>query len=84
LAAAAQYLPVGFLSINLNGSKLLVFLLSVLAGKYLALYSFVFASDYLSHHLQQCGLLVNRLLAIVLLAIGISQAWSGLSLYLGS
>ncbi len=73
LAAASQYLQ-----LQLSGLSLLVFLLAVLFAKFAALYGFAKVSDYLSAHLQQSSLWINRLLAAVLLIIGLSQAWDGM------
>lgn len=55
------------------------FLLGVFAGKLIALYGFVIASDYLKSHLQKSSKMVNRLLAGILLLIGLSQALSAIT-----
>lgn len=57
----------------------LAFLTGIFIGKFLALYGFVIASGYLKTHLQQSGQLVNRLLAVILLFIGLTQGWTAVS-----
>lgn len=74
LAAISQYFQFEY-----NGIYLLAFLLGVFLGKLLALNGFVFASSYLQNHLQQSSLVVNRLLAAILLFMGVSQGWSALA-----
>ena len=74
LAGISQYF-----SFQYEGVYLLSFLTGVFAGKLAALYAFVVASTYLKTHLRESGQLVNRLLAGVLLLIGLSQAWNGFS-----
>lgn len=73
LAAISQYFTFEYEGINL-----LAFLGGVATGKLIALYGFVVTSNYLKDHLQQSGLLVNRLLAGVLVFIGITQLWTAL------
>jgi len=70
LAAINQYFEFEY-----HGVYLAAFLLGVFAGKLLALSGFVLASTYLQNHLQESSLIVNRLLAAILVLIGISQAW---------
>lgn len=77
LAAISQYFAFEYVGIYLAG-----FLLGVFAGKLLALYGFVIASGYLETHLQQSSQFVNKLLAGVLLLIGISQAWNAVSIFM--
>ena len=50
-----------------------MFLSGVALGKFAALCGFVMASYLLKARLQQSGLAINRLVGIVLLAIGILQ-----------
>lgn len=64
------------LNFEYTGIYLAVFLFGVFIGKLLALYGFVIASSYLKTHLQQSSELVNKLLAIILLLIGLTQLWS--------
>lgn len=71
LAAISQYFEFEYMGLNLA-----LFLVGVFVGKILALYGFVVASGYLKTHLQESSLLVNRILAGILLFIGISQAWN--------
>jgi predicted tellurium resistance membrane protein TerC len=52
----------------------------VFLGKLLALYGFVVASGYLKTHLAESSQLVNKVLAAVLLFIGISQLWNAFTL----
>ncbi len=73
LAAISQYFAFEY-----KGFYLLAFLAGVFTGKLIALNGFVIASDYLKTHLQQSSLLVNRVIAVVLLFIGVSQAWNAL------
>ena len=73
LAAISQYFVFEYV-----GIYLLAFLLGVFIGKLIALYGFVVASTYLKSHLEQSSVLVNRILASVLLFIGVSQAWNAL------
>lgn len=70
LAAINQYFQFEY-----QGIYLASFLLGVFLGKLLALNGFVFASSYLQSHLQESSLIVNRLLAGILLFIGVSQGW---------
>jgi threonine/homoserine/homoserine lactone efflux protein len=74
LAAINQYFVFEYVGVYLLG-----FLLGVFVGKLSALYAFVVVSDYLKTHLQESSRLVNRLLAAVLLFIGISQGWNAIS-----
>jgi len=74
LATISQYSDFEYV-----GVYLACFLLGVFAGKLIALYGFVIASDYLKSHLQKSSKMVNRLLAGVLLLIGLSQALSAIT-----
>lgn len=74
LAAISQYFDFAY-----EGIYLLAFLAGVFAGKLIALYGFVIASSYLKSHLEQSSVLVNRLLASVLLFIGLTQGWNALA-----
>ncbi|HJO12851.1 MAG TPA: LysE family transporter, partial [Gammaproteobacteria bacterium] len=71
LAAISQYFVFEYVGIYLIG-----FLAGVFAGKLIALYGFIIASNYLKTHVQQSSLMVNRLLGGILILIGISQAWN--------
>ena len=73
LAAISQYFEFQY-----EGLYLVAFLIGVFVGKLIALYGFVVASTYLKAHLEQSSVLVNRILASVLLLIGISQLWNAL------
>lgn len=73
LAAISQYFVFEYVGIHL-----VAFLIGVFCGKLIALYGFVVASTYLKSHLEQSSVLVNRVLASVLLFIGVSQAWNAL------
>ena len=68
LAAIGQYF-----SFVYQGVFLLVFLLGVFLGKLLALTGFVLVSNFLKTHLQDSARLVNRVLAVVLILIGVTQ-----------
>ncbi|MBL4820576.1 MAG: LysE family transporter [Gammaproteobacteria bacterium] len=68
LAAINQYTTLHYEGANLAG-----FLAGVFLGKLLALSGFVAVSRYLKAHLQQSSQIVNRLLAIVLCFIGVTQ-----------
>jgi threonine/homoserine/homoserine lactone efflux protein len=70
LAAINQYFVFDY-----SGVYLFLFLAGVFAGKLTALYGFIVASSYLKAHLKRSSRLVNRLLAAVLLFIGITQGW---------
>lgn len=70
LAAISQYFDFQYQGIYLFG-----FLVGVFLGKLLALNGFVVASAYLQGHLQQSSLIVNRLLAGILVFLGVSQGW---------
>lgn len=74
LAAISQYFDFEYEGIYLAG-----FLFGVFLGKLAALYGFVVASSYLKTHLRESSRMVNRLLAAILLFIGVSQAWNALS-----
>jgi hypothetical protein len=74
LSAISQYFVFEYV-----GIYLLSFLAGVFVGKLLALTSFVIVSEYLRTHLQASAQLVNRMLAAVLLIIGISQGWNTVS-----
>jgi len=71
LATISQYFQFQYIGLTLLG-----FLLGVFIGKLVALYGFVVASTYLKAHLQESSTLVNRLLAAILLFIGLSQGWN--------
>lgn len=73
LAAISQYFVFEYVGIHL-----VAFLAGVFFGKLIALYGFVVASTYLKTHMEQSSLLVNRILAGVLLFIGVSQVWNAL------
>ena len=73
LAAISQYFVFEYVGVHL-----VAFLIGVFCGKLIALYGFVIASTYLKSHLEQSSVLVNRVLASVLLFIGVSQAWNAL------
>ena len=60
-------------------SALVIFLSGVALGRFAALCGFVMASHLLKARLQQSGMAINRLVGIVLLAIGILQ-WIRLTL----
>ena len=77
LAAISQYFVFEYV-----GIYLLSFLAGVFVGKLLALTGFVIVSEFLRTHLQTSAQLVNRLLAAVLLIIGISQGWNAVSVLL--
>lgn len=62
-----------------EGINLLAFLLGVFIGKFLSLGGFAVASAYLKTHIEQSGVLVNRMLAAVLLFIGANQLYSALT-----
>jgi threonine/homoserine/homoserine lactone efflux protein len=68
-----------YVDFNYVGIYQLLFLIGVSGGKFAALYGFVMASDYLASHLQQSGRLVNRLLAVILLLIGLSQGYTAVA-----
>lgn len=74
LATISQYFEFQYMGITLIG-----FLLGVFVGKLTALYGFVVASTYLKAHLQESSTLVNRLLAAILLFIGLSQGWNAVN-----
>jgi len=73
LAAISQYFEFQYIGIYLA-----VFLVGVFVGKFLALYGFVIASGYLKSHLKESSQLVNKILAGILLFIGITQGWNAL------
>ena len=64
---------------NYSGLYQVAFLAGIFVGKFTALYVFVIASGYLKTHLQESGLLVNRLLAVILLFIGVTQGWTAVT-----
>ena len=74
LATISQYFEFQYIGLTLAG-----FLLGVFIGKLVALYGFVVASTYLKAHLQESSTLVNRLLAAILLFIGLSQGWNAVN-----
>lgn len=74
LATISQYFDFQYRGVYLAG-----FLAGVFVGKLLALYGFVVASDYLKSHLNESHVLVNRLLAVILLFIGLSQGWNAVN-----
>lgn len=74
LATISQYFEFQYMGLTLMG-----FLLGVFMGKLVALYGFVVASTYLKAHLQESSVLVNRLLAAILLFIGLSQGWNAVN-----
>lgn len=74
LATIGQYFEFQYI-----GLTLMAFLLGVFTGKLVALYGFVVASTYLKAHLQESSILVNRLLAAILLFIGLSQGWNAVN-----
>ena len=67
-----------YLGFEFSGWLLLAYLLGVYWGKVLALWGFALASDYLKSHLDESSRLVNRLLAVVLVFIGLTQLYRGL------
>ena len=74
LAAISQYFTFEYMGIHL-----VAFLAGVFVGKLIALYGFVVASAYLKTRLEQSSVLVNRILASVLLFIGVSQVWNAVA-----
>ena len=74
LAAISQYFQFDYSGVSLVG-----FLIGVFIGKLTALVGFVAASSYLKTHLQESSRLVDRLLAAILLFIGLTQGWSAIS-----
>ncbi|GJM13355.1 MAG: hypothetical protein DHS20C12_17580 [Pseudohongiella sp.] len=74
LATISQYFAFQYIGITL-----FAFLVGVFVGKFVALYGFVTASIYLKAHLQESSKLVNRLLAAILLIIGLSQGWNAVN-----
>jgi len=74
LATISQYFEFQYMGLTLAG-----FLIGVFTGKLVALYGFVVASTYLKAHLQESSTLVNRLLAAILLFIGLSQGWNAVN-----
>lgn len=74
LATISQYFEFQYMGLTLIG-----FLLGVFIGKLVALYGFVVASTYLKAHLQESSTVVNRLLATILLFIGLSQGWNAVN-----
>ena len=74
LATISQYFEFHSMGLTLAG-----FLLGVFIGKFVALYGFVVASTYLKTRLQESSTVVNRLLAGILLFIGLTQGWNAVS-----
>lgn len=74
LAAISQYFHFEYVGIYLAG-----FLVGVFVGKFLALYGFVIASTYLKSNLKESSQLVNKVLATILLFIGVTQGWNAVS-----
>ena len=74
LAIISQYFEFQYMGLTLAG-----FLLGVFIGKLVALYGFVVASTYLKTRLQESSTLVNRLLAVILLFIGLNQGWNAVN-----
>ncbi len=74
LATVSQYFEFQYIGVYLAG-----FLAGVFAGKLFALYGFVAGSVYLKTRLQESSILVNRLLAGILLFIGVSQGWNAVN-----
>jgi len=68
-----------YLGFDYSGSRLYGYLFGVWAGKVLALYGFIIASEYLKTHLDEGSRFVNRVLAIVLALIGLLQLWRAIS-----
>ena len=77
LAAISQYFVFEYI-----GIYLVCFLAGIFVGKLIALVGFVIVSEYLKTHLRECGQWVNRLLAAVLLFIGITQGWNAVPVLL--
>jgi len=73
LAAISQYREFHY-----EGLYLVMFLMGVFAGKFVALYGYVIASGYVKAHLAESSRLVNQVLAAVLLIIGLAQGWNAL------
>lgn len=71
LAAISQYFEFDYTGINL-----IVFIVGVFIGKLTALGGFVVASTYLKAHLLESSQWVNRVLAGILLFIGVTQGWN--------
>lgn len=71
LATISQYFTFQYV-----GICLVAFLGGVFVGKVIALSSFVVASGYLKSHLKESSAWVNRLLAVILIFIGLSQLWN--------
>ena len=74
LATISQYFEFHSMGLTLAG-----FLLGVFIGKFVALYGFVVASTYLKTRLQESSTVVNRVLAGILLFIGLSQGWNAVN-----
>jgi threonine/homoserine/homoserine lactone efflux protein len=74
LATISQYVEFQYTGLTLAG-----FLLGVFIGKFVALYGFVVASTYLKTRLQESSTVVNRVLAGILLFIGLSQGWNAVN-----
>ncbi len=69
----AVTLTSSYLGFDYTGGLLFAYLAGVWAGKVLALYGFVLASNYLKSHLDEGSRFVNHLLAVVLAIIGLLQ-----------
>ena len=74
LAAISQYAEFVY-----AGAYLALFLVGVMVGKLAALYAYVLASGYIRQHLVSSCHAINKVLATVLLLIGISQLWNALA-----
>lgn len=73
LAAISQYTVFDY-----SGGYLIALLGGVFVGKLTALLGFVYTANYLRTHLRQSSRIVNRILAAILLLIGVSQLWNAL------
>ncbi|MGI9250866.1 MAG: LysE family translocator [Pseudohongiellaceae bacterium] len=71
LATISQYANFSY-----AGYYLAFFMAGVLVGKLSALYGFVRASDYIRDHLVNSCRSINKMLAVVLFLIGLSQVWN--------
>ncbi|MDA0279544.1 MAG: LysE family transporter [Proteobacteria bacterium] len=74
LATISQYFEFQYMGLTLAW-----FLLGVFIGKLVALYGFIVASTYLKTRLQESSTVVNRLLAGILLFIGLIQGWNAVN-----
>jgi L-lysine exporter family protein LysE/ArgO len=59
-----------------SGIYQVAFLCGIFLGKFMTLYGFVIASGYLKTHLQKSSQMINRLLAAILLFMGVTQGWT--------